>query len=180
MYVRRKVFSVLTNDMGEEKLFSVNETIFEGYEVEEEREFSEKEEDSKKVRRKVSLKDVNSHRGLGRSYILGGYGGAIGGYVSKGKANKLDEMGATDLEIKEGAIKRGRNVGAAAGAGMAALSSIPYLKAEGVDKKTKAALALLAAGAGAGAGALGGHFGAKKNVRTRLEKRKDLEDKIKD
>lgn len=41
MYIRRKVFSILTNEMGEERLYSVNETVFEGYE---EREFSKKEE----------------------------------------------------------------------------------------------------------------------------------------
>ena len=35
MYIRRKVFSVLTDEMGEERLYSVNETLFEGYEVEE-------------------------------------------------------------------------------------------------------------------------------------------------
>ena len=42
MYIRRKVFSVLTDEMGEERLYSVNETLFEGYEVDEvdERSFS--------------------------------------------------------------------------------------------------------------------------------------------
>lgn len=43
MYIRRKVFSILTDEAGEERLFSVNETVFEGYEydgVEEEREFA--------------------------------------------------------------------------------------------------------------------------------------------
>lgn len=35
MYIRRKVFSVLTDEMGEERLYSVNETLFEGYEVDE-------------------------------------------------------------------------------------------------------------------------------------------------
>ena len=33
MYIRRKVFSVLADEMGEERLYSVNETVFEGYEV---------------------------------------------------------------------------------------------------------------------------------------------------
>ena len=37
MYIRRKVFSILTDEMGEERLYSVNETVFEGYE---EREFA--------------------------------------------------------------------------------------------------------------------------------------------
>ena len=35
MYIRRKVFSVLADEMGEERLYSVNETLFEGFEVEE-------------------------------------------------------------------------------------------------------------------------------------------------
>lgn len=35
MYIRRKVFSVLADEMGEERLYSVNETLFEGYEYDE-------------------------------------------------------------------------------------------------------------------------------------------------
>lgn len=35
MYVRRKVFSVLTDEMGEERLYSVNETLLGGYEYDE-------------------------------------------------------------------------------------------------------------------------------------------------
>ena len=35
MYIRRKVFSVLADEMGEERLYSVNDTLFEGYEVDE-------------------------------------------------------------------------------------------------------------------------------------------------
>ena len=48
MYIRRKVFSILTDEMGEERLYSVNETILEGYEYDEEREFAESEEKEKK------------------------------------------------------------------------------------------------------------------------------------
>ena len=40
MYIRRKVFSILTDEAGEERLYSVNETLIEGYGVEEEREFA--------------------------------------------------------------------------------------------------------------------------------------------
>ena len=43
MYIRRKVFSILADEVGNERLFSVNETMFEGYEydgIEEEREFA--------------------------------------------------------------------------------------------------------------------------------------------
>ena len=47
MYVRRKVFSVLVDETGEERLYSVNETLLEGFEYEE-REFAEKEEEPKK------------------------------------------------------------------------------------------------------------------------------------
>ena len=35
MYIRRKVFSVLTDEMGEERLYSVNETVLEGFEYDE-------------------------------------------------------------------------------------------------------------------------------------------------
>ena len=35
MYIRRKVFSVLADEMGEERLYSVNETVFNGFEYEE-------------------------------------------------------------------------------------------------------------------------------------------------
>lgn len=43
MYIRRKVFSILADEVGNERLFSVNETLIEGYEydgIEEEREFA--------------------------------------------------------------------------------------------------------------------------------------------
>lgn len=43
MYIRRKVFSILTDEMGEERLYSVNETVLEGFEYNE-RIFAEKEE----------------------------------------------------------------------------------------------------------------------------------------
>ena len=48
MYIRRKVFSILTDEMGEERLYSVNETLLEGYEV---REFAKREDvESDKLR----------------------------------------------------------------------------------------------------------------------------------
>ena len=44
MYIRRKVFSILADEMGEERLYSVNETLLEDYEYEE-RDFADSEEE---------------------------------------------------------------------------------------------------------------------------------------
>lgn len=177
MYIRRKVFSVLVDETGEERLYSVNETILEGYE---EREFAEKkeEEESPRAKRKrlVALKDVKSHRGLGRSYLLGGLNGALGGYVGKKHADTLDAEGASDEEILRGSKKRGALAGAAIGAGLGAVNAASLAK---FNKP----LAIGAAIGGTAAGALGGYLGADKNTRTRLSKRKlrelELEERIK-
>ena len=207
MYVRRKVFSVLVDEMGEERLYSVNETLLEGYEVEEEREFAEKEED------KIALKDVKSKRGIGRGLT---FTGIVPLYVSrkaaKKAANKADEEGASDVVIVEKAKSAGAKAGAATGAvlgaaggGVAIKTSKKNLKdisdLMGRDKshlsvgerkflvgarkalknkKVVGGLVAAAAASGAAYGALGGKLSASKMTRKRLEKRHDLEQKSKD
>lgn len=84
MYIRRKVFSILTDEMGEERLYSVNETVLEGYE---EREFAKKEE-------------KKSHKG---AKIAAGVAGTVGatvagvyaakkGYLGKKAADKVNNV----------------------------------------------------------------------------------------
>ena len=74
MYIRRKVFSILTNEKGEERLYSVNETVFKGYEV---REFAEKEE-------------KKSHKG---AKIAAGVAGTVGATAAGVYAAKKGLLG---------------------------------------------------------------------------------------
>lgn len=128
MYIRRKVFSILTDEMGEEKLFSVNETLLEGYEYDEvdDRYFSKKEEedDDDKLRfgDRVELainKHLNTKQGrkaekaaaegkVGKAIIEGGKifvpVGAVAGGIG----------GALATKNVKGALK-GAAVGAAVG-----------------------------------------------------------------
>ncbi len=136
--------------------------------------------DGEKKEKRIKLSDIESHRGLGRSLLLGGFQGAVGGYAGKNEAEKADEEGASDSEIIRRAGKKGLKVGAATGAGIGALSYLPYAAAAshiGGAKGIAAGLGTLAGGTmlGSGAGALGGHLGAKKNARTRTERRRLME-----
>ena len=174
MYIRRKVFSLLQDETGEEKYFSTTDITMEDVE---QRIFSVKEEDDEekkdKKKKKVYLEDVNSHRGLGRSIILGaGPGGAIGGYVGKKAADKADKEGKSDREIKEIAGKSGAKYGAAAGAGIGLANAARRAAFAGKGNVGRALL--YGTGAAAvlgGLGALGGYAGARKNTKKRLEKR---------
>lgn len=176
MYIRRKVFSLLQDETGEERFFSTTDITLEDAE---QRIFSKKEEedegseDKKEKKRKVYLEDVNSNRGLGRSIILGaGPGGAIGGYIGKKSADKADREGKSDKEIKEIAGKSGAKYGAIAGAGLGLANSVR--RAATASKGNVGRALLYGLGDTAvlgGLGALGGHFGAKKNTSRRLEKR---------
>ena len=74
MYIRRKVFSILTDEKGEERLYSVNETVFKGYEV---REFAEKEE-------------KKSHKG---AKIAAGVAGTVGATAAGVYAAKKGLLG---------------------------------------------------------------------------------------
>ena len=160
MIIRRKVFSRLMDENNDEKLFCVNETEL----CYEEREFSEEENDEDED--KVYLEDVNSHRGLGRSAILGGYGGAVGGYAGKKYAEKLDREGKSDREIMRESTKRARRVGA----GIAGVGGL----AVGLGSKMGAKAVPLAV-ANAAVGGVAAHLGAKKNAKTRMEKRAKVE-----
>lgn len=137
--------------------------------------------DGEKKEKRIKLSDIESHRGLGRSFLLGGFQGAVGGYAGKNEADKADEEGASDSEIIRRAGKKGLKIGAATGAGLGAISYLPYAAVAsshiGGAKGIAAGLGTLAGGTmlGAGAGALGGHLGAKKNARTRTERRRLME-----
>lgn len=148
--------------------------------------YSEKEE--KRVKR-IKLSEINSHRGLGRSLLLGGgvVPGSVAGYVGKKAAEEADEQGLSDHEIKKAASTKGAKAGAllggtvgvAGGLKNAALSQ-RIAKHLGVKRGAGTALAgAVGAGlSGAAVGALGGYLGAEKNTRTRLKKRRDLENSM--
>jgi hypothetical protein len=60
MYIRRKVFSILTDETGEERLFSVNETI-----IEEQREFgARKRKLNRKITRELRYQEINENKAL--------------------------------------------------------------------------------------------------------------------
>lgn len=102
-------------------------------------------------KKRIKLSEINSHRGLGRSILLGGgiMPGAIAGYVGKKAAEEADEQGLSDWEIKKAATNKGAKAGGL-GSGLS----------------------------GAAIGALGGYLGAEKNTRTRLKKRRDMENSM--
>lgn len=179
MYIRRKVFSLLHDETGEERYFSTTEINLEDAE---ERIFSVNEE--------VSLEDVKSHKGLKRALAAGlltldAGGGLIGGYAGKKAANKADKEGKSDEEILKEARKTGRNVAAGTGVGLSALLARRRLKKfdklGSVELKGKKKAALIGASAliGGGLSALGGRNAASVNTKDRLAKRamKEREDK---
>ena len=147
--------------------------------------YSDKEKKEKRIR----LSEINSHRGLGRSLLLGGgiVPGAIAGYVGKKAAEEADEQGLSDHEIKKAATKKGAKAGALIGgtvglaSGLSSAAAVSRAAKQLGIKNSKAAALTGALGAGlsaAGVGALGGYLGAEKNTRTRLKKRRDLENSM--
>lgn len=131
------------------------------------------EKGKKRKKKKVYLEDVNSHRGLGRSIILGAaIPGAVGGFVGKKKADEADREGKSDREIKEIAGKTGAKTGALVGGALGLANTL-----SGAAKSPKGYVGRsiaygLASTAGLGGfGALGGYLGARKNTSRRLEKR---------
>ena len=171
MYIRRKVFSLLHDETGEERYFSTTEINLEDAE---ERIFSVNEE--------VSLEDVKSHKGLKRALAAGlltldAGGGLIGGYAGKKAADKADKEGKSDEEILKEARKAGRNVAAGTGVGLSALLAGRRLKnldkLGSVELKGKKKAALIGASAliGGGFSALGGRNAASVNTKDRLAKR---------
>ncbi len=123
---------------------------------------------SDKGKDRPALSTVNSHRGLGRSLVLGGLFGAGGGLAGKMKADDLDAKGMTDEAIvrrsSKHAAKVGGVTGAVRGAAYGALASGPVAIIPGA----------VAGGILSGAGA---YLGAKKNAQTRIKKRKELMNK---
>ena len=170
MYIRRKVFSLL-NVEGEEKYFSTNEITLEDLEEkifsineEEEKEFSEK--------KRKSLKDVDSNKGLKRAILtapLTGGGSLVGGYLSKEEANKADEEGESDEEIVRRAKSKGLKAGAITAGGMNLLAALAAPKSEKMKVVSGLPIAV-------GFGALGGRNAAGVNTKARLKKRKENKD----
>ena len=135
----------------------------------------EKEKRKERAEKRKGRELKNSHRGLGRSLIIGGtLPGAIGAYTTKSDTEADYKKGYSEEDIirraGERGAKRGAIVGGALGlAGSAASAHILGPKA--------LAMAPLSAAGGAALGALGSHLGAKKNAKVRLHKsRKSDED----
>lgn len=152
------------------------------------KQFSEGDEERAEARKGKKLE--NSHRGLGRSLILGGgLPGALGAYATKGKVDEDYSAGKSEEEIVSNAGKRGAKYGAAIGAGAGAVGGLANyalgakaaneLKSIGAIDNTaaKAIKGGIIKNAAKGAlisaalGTLGAHLGAKKNAKERLNKR---------
>lgn len=133
----------------------------------------DEDDDNKKRKNKVYLEDVNSHRGLGRSIILGaGIPGAVGGFVGKKKADEADREGKSDREIKEIAGKTGAKTGALVGGALGLANTLSGAAGSPKGYVGRSIAYGLGATAGLGGlGALGGYLGARKNTSRRLEKR---------
>jgi hypothetical protein len=97
--------------------------------------------------------------------------GVIGGYAGKKYAEKLDREGKSDKEIMRESTKRARRVGA----GIAGVGSL----AVGLGSKAGAKAVPLAV-ASAAVGGVSAHLGAKKNAKTRMERRAKAERNKKD
>lgn len=114
-------------------------------------------------KRAVRLVDIQSHRGRGRAAVLGAIvPGMVGGYIGKKEAEDLDDEGKSDAEILRGSRKTGAIAGAATGAALGL----------GVGRSVGSGLF------GVATGALGGYLGSDKNTRTRLKKRRELEERL--
>ena len=149
MYIRRKVFARLTDEMGEEKLFSVNETILSDCE---DREFSEKEEKKSKIR---TAGKIAALTGAGASLAGGIAENVIADKIAqkaadkvgvaklgKGIASKFVGFGADEAaEMTGRAVTRNKAFKKAAradkiGAGVALAGTAAYLYGRHKDKKS--------------------------------------------
>lgn len=141
------------------------------------KQFSENKRD-----KRVSLSSIESNRGGGRSILIGGIPGVIGYTKGKKIADKADKEGKNDTQILEESSRAGAKTGAIAGGigGLVTGAGIPLIASSIVGNKLSAARiagnALQSGLIGTGLGSLGGYLGAKKNTRTRLEKRRKIED----
>lgn len=131
----------------------------------------------KKKEKRTALRDIESRRGYGRSFLLsaGRPSALVGTYVGSRRADELDRQGKSDREILRGASDRAALVGSGLGAGLGAGTAALYATKRGLRFGEAArGIASTAAIGGALAG-LGSYFGAKKNTKERLNQR-DLED----
>lgn len=176
MYIRRKVFSrIWDEETNEEKLFSVNETILSEEGIED-REFSKTDNERRKEER-GNTKLRNSHKGLKRSWIVGGVQGGLAAYATKKGVDQDYKEGLSDDEIIKRAGHKGGKYGALGGMALgAALAQAPEYKIlAGGDTKKRILITGGLAGLGGISGALGGKYGARANADSRLSKRaKDI------
>lgn len=118
--------------------------------------FSDSEESGKG--HKTKLSEHVSARGIGRSALIGNIGGALGTGVGYYAANRADKKGKSDKEIVRDATLAGALTGGI---------TQPFIRAAIHSKNPFSRRALLSMGLGAAGGALG----ARKNTKTRLNKR---------
>ena len=85
MYIRRKVFSVLVDETGEERLYSVNETILE------DRIFAKKEEEEETKKGSKGKKIALGVAGAAATTAAGVYA-AKKGYLGKKAADKVNNV----------------------------------------------------------------------------------------
>lgn len=138
--------------------------------------------DEERAEERKGRKLENSHRGLGRSLILGGgVPGAGGAYIAKKGMDKDWEEGKSEKEIVSNATKRGAASGAAIGALGAGISGLALKKnvirnltiggaTPSVAKKLANRNIASSIVGSAAIGALGAGLGARKNAKSRLEK----------
>ena len=124
MYIRRKVFSIFTDEAGEERLYSVNETVFEGFE---EREFAKKEEIKERKlkplhRYNIAMYKLEGKRGrkLEKQNLEGDWKGTA-------KSSAKIAAGLTGLGGLAGAAIGKSKKAALVGAGVGALAGTPYV-----------------------------------------------------
>ena len=150
MYIRRKVFSILTDEMGEERLYSVNETVFEGYE---EREFGMKSKAlaaflpgayQAKEAAKYAYDEDDYKKKRGNYALRGAFTPGTATYIKK-KVEKMADEGASKEEIRNYLEKKGYDNHLIAGIGEVVAapltggmsSSIASLTAQGVGLADK-------------------------------------------
>lgn len=139
--------------------------------------FRERSDNREKKEKRTALRDIESRRGYGRSFLLsaGRPSALVGTYVGSRRADELDRQGKSDREIIRGAGDRAALVGAGLGTGLGAGTAAFYASKRGLRfGEASRGIASAAAIGGALAG-LGSYFGARKNTNERLKQR-DLED----